>query len=362
MPELTFPKDVADLNTEVLTRAMADMHPGIEVERFDVVDTINCESGFASTADRVLLNLYYKQDTGHELPRQVMLKTMLVTPHAPAEMYAAEVKFYRELRPTLAIEAPQVYAGMVDETSGQFGLIMEDLTLRDVVFPNVTMAIKLDQVRSIIRNLAIIHATFWQSPRLSGNLSWLCTPAGGGMSDFFKIVLPFIEGHLEEPWRMELLQSLGYSAADLFAAMLKIQETALEHGPRTLLHGDTHLGNTYLLPDGTAGLLDFQLTMQGCFTRDLTYYLTTALNIDDRRQHEAELIRFYLEELRANGVSDAPDFDTAWLLHRQSAMWGLVIGWMVCPTQNYGREITEGNLRRLVAAVDDLEAMKVVPA
>ena len=362
MLQLKFPKRVEDLSADLLTQALADMRPGVEVEDFSVIETINCESGFASTADRVVLDLHYREGTSQGLPSRVLLKTMLIAPHAPGVMYAAEVRFYRELSPTLKIEAPQAYAGVADEPSGQFGILMEDLSLRDVVFPNATMEISLDQVHSVLRNLAIIHAQYWESPRLADDLAWLCTPAGGGVNDFFKEILPLIQGHLDAgPWRQEMLEPLGRSAESLFTDMLRIQETALEHGPRTLLHGDTHLGNTYLVPDGTVGLLDFQLTMQGCFSRDLTYFLMTALDTERRRQHEADLIRFYLDELRSRGVSNAPSFDDAWLLHRQSALWGLVIGWMTCPTENYGRKITEANLQRLIAAVDDLDALNVVP-
>ena len=52
-----------------------------------------------------------------------------------------------------------------------------------------------------------------------------------------------------------------------------------------------------------------------------------------------------------------PDEDAAWLLYRQSAMWGLVIGWLITPPQNYGEAITRANLERLVAAVQDLETI-----
>lgn len=357
---MRFPKQVEDLSTELLTTALAEMQPGVRVRDFEIVETIACESGYASTADRVVLELDYADTAGYLLPARMMLKTMLVSPHAPTAMYAAEVQFYRHLRPGLAIEAPRAFAAMVDEPSGQFGLLLEDLGQRQAVFPNTTVAVSLDQVRSLIANLAKIHATFWESPRLSGDLAWLCTPARGGMSDFFRQVLPFIESHLEEAWRRELLDAQGWTAATLFQGMLAAQDTALEHGPRTLLHGDTHLGNTYLLPDGSAGLLDFQLTMQGCFSRDLTYYITTALDTATRREQETELIRYYLNALGELGVSDVPDFDSAWLLHRQAALWGLVIGWMVCPTKNYGRQITELNLQRLTAAVADLEALAAV--
>ena len=100
--------------------------------------------------------------------------------------------------------------------------------------------------------------------------------------------------------------------------------------------------------------------MQGCFSRDLTYLLTTALSIDQRREHESDLIAFYLEQLRQLGVDAVPKFDAAWQLHQQSAIWGLVIGWLTCPTENYGRAITEENLRRLTAAIIDLESIKSI--
>ena len=139
----------------------------------------------------------------------------------------------------------------------------------------------------------------------------------------------------------------------------------LEDGPRTLLHGDTHIGNTYRVDgegDGDeTGLLDFQLSLRGCYSRDLTYILTTALSIEERRKHERELIEFYLGELTRGGVERVPTMDEAWLLHRQSALWGLVVGWLTCPTANYGREITEENIRRLVQIVIDLDSVSTVP-
>src|SRR4051812_44556978 len=34
-------------------------------------------------------------------------------------------------------------------------------------------------------------------------------------------------------------------------------------GPHTLLHGDAHIGNTYVLPDDTVGFLDWQVLRRG---------------------------------------------------------------------------------------------------
>ena len=62
---------------------------------------------------------------------------MLISPHAPPEMYENEVRFYRDIRPALTMETPKIYAADFDKTSGQFGLIMEDLSQRHVVFPPI---------------------------------------------------------------------------------------------------------------------------------------------------------------------------------------------------------------------------------
>jgi len=41
-------------------------------------------------------------------------------------------------------------------------------------------------------------------------------------------------------------------------------------------------------------------------------------------------------------------------------VWGLVIGWLITPPQNYGEEITVANLKRLVAAAQDLATFEAL--
>src|SRR3546814_7238951 len=61
---------------------------------------------------------------------------------------------------------------------------------------------------------------------------------------------------------------------------------SLGRGPVTLLHGDAHVGNTYVLPDGSVGFLDWQVVRRGCWSQDVGYFLVGALTQDDRREHE----------------------------------------------------------------------------
>lgn len=42
--------------------------------------------------------------------------------------------------------------------------------------------------------------------------------------------------------------------------------------PTTLLHGDPHIGNTYLTQDSDVGFLDWQVARRGNFSVDLGYF------------------------------------------------------------------------------------------
>jgi hypothetical protein len=363
MPVPIFPKHEDDLTPELMTAVLAEDRPGLVVEKLAVVEAIRALSGRASTADRVVLDLDYAEGTAPaELPRRVVLKTMLDVPHAPGVMYETEVRFYREVRPHVPFEAPVFFGALFDRESGHFGIVLEDLRERGGVFANVTMDVSLDQIRQLIGYLAALHARHWDSPTLDTEFSWMATPSGGGMEALFAQILWRLEEVLEEePWRKEILAPIGRPLAGLHADMLKIAAGPFEDAPRTLLHGDTHLGNSYVLEDGSMGWLDFQLSLRGCYARDLTYIITTGLPIELRRLHERELIGFYLDSLRSHGVTHVPDREAAWTLHRQASFWGLVIGWMACPTANYGRAITEENVRRLAQIMIDLDVLEVVP-
>jgi len=356
-----FPTTVEDLTPELLTSVLAERRPGVLVERVRVIETSRCGDGFASTADRVILGLDYAPGCGSGLPSRLLMKTMLVRSHVPDAMYSNEVRFYRDIRPELAIEAPQAFASVFDEETGQFGVIMEDLTLRSARFPNATTPIELEEITGLVDTLAALHAHYWASPRFERDLSWLPTPRSGGMYEIFKnIGLELIRNQVEKnDFKAELIRPLNRSVDQLWEALWKVQDV-LDSEPSTLLHGDPHIGNTYLLRDGNGGLLDWQLMVKGRWAHDLTYLLVTALDPDDRRKHERDLIATYLDGLRRRGVERPPGENEAWKLYRQAVVWGLVIGWLITPPRNYGQAITAANLSRLVAAAQDLETFRAI--
>jgi hypothetical protein len=413
MAPLRFPSSIDRLTPEVVTGLLAEQRPGAVVTSVNVLHSASRGDGVASTADRVALELAYERDVG--LPSRMLLKTVLLHrglrfgpssialtgkvfdllgslpfgsrlrpwvfsaigayqrryPHAPDAMYINEVRFYRTIRPHLSIEAPECFGSVFDEVHRSFGVLMEDLTLRGARFPNATTTVTVEEIRGLLATLAALHARYWnlprlesgywELPRLESELGWLATPLSGGMYPVFQALgLDLIRNQVEtNAYKAALLEPLGKTVDELWDALWKAQQM-LATGPQTLLHGDPHIGNTYLLPDGRGGFLDWQLMVKGRWAHDFTYLLITGLASEDRRVHERELLRFYLEELRRHGVQNPPDEDDAWLRYRQAAIWGLVIGWLITPTENYGEAITTANIARLVTAVEDLETLKAL--
>ncbi len=361
MSTVGFGRREEELTTEVLTGVLAVNYPHVQVDAVDVVATKRCGEGIASTADRMVLDLTYAEGSAGDLPQRLVLKTMLVSPHAPSEMYETEVRFYNELRPSLTVETPRCYAASFDPVTGQFGLLLEDLTERDARFPNATLPVSVDEVSALLDQLAALHAQFWQSPRFAVDLAWVATPSQGGMSGIFErhglaIISDQVDRH---PFKQELIAPLGLDVDQLWAA-LAVAELSLEAAPVTLLHGDSHIANTYLLPDGTGGLLDWQLQVRGCWAHDVAYLISTALEPDVRRAEVRVLLGRYLDALATRGVPHVPSQDEAWEWCRRAVLWGLVIGWLITPPENYGPEITVANTARMVAAVQDFDALGAV--
>lgn len=361
MTGTVFPADLEDLTPAILGAALSEWRPGVAVDRLDIVAAKRCGEGIASTADRVVLDLTYAPGTGADLPTRLILKTMLASPHAPEAMYENEVRFYRELRGDLDIETPTAFASTFDPATGRFGLLLEDLEARDARFPSAIDPVGLDEVRSILGHLATLHAQFWDSPRFAGDLAWVATPTSGGMFEVFdQIGLELIEDQVGRyPFKQDLIAPLGRSVAEMWALLWRVQT---RHGkaPTTLLHGDPHIGNTYLLPGARGGLLDWQLMMRGSWAHDVTYLLVTSLDPETRRAHQRDLLGEYLDRLSEAGTSGVPSAADAFEQYRSAALWGLVIGWLICPPENYGPEVTAANISRTVTAVEDLETFAAI--
>eukprot|EP00052_Salpingoeca_macrocollata_P025289 m.230088 g.230088 ORF g.230088 m.230088 type:complete len:431 (+) comp22406_c4_seq1:56-1348(+) len=396
------------LQLEETVRTLLEQHDGVCVESARVVAVACCGDGKASTTDRITLQISYtRNDPG--LPPTMVLKDVLLpwwlrlgasqalmdlaaalaravrplggldrlvywginayqrlAPHAPDSMYLNETLFYRLVRPELGPDfgAPQAYGTVIDPARRRYCVLMTDLARAAARFPTALDDTPPRHVAQLLSSLAELHARFWQSPRFQpgGDLAWVPTPLRGGMYPVFHTLgFGLIRDHVaRNAFEQQLLAPLGLPVEALWEGLCTA-EVVLSQEPTTLCHGDTHVQNTYVLPSTDAvGLLDWQLTLRASWARDVAYILGTALTPAARRAHQDALLAGYLQRLAALGVTTAPDFATARRLLAMSMAWGLVIGWLICPADNYGVHILSANVERLVAACVDLDTFALL--
>lgn len=360
----TFPHDPAELRCEDLTRLVRSLHPGLEVVDFDVLESKTFAAGAddVSTTGRIVVDVVVEGEGADTIDRRWMIKACRPD-LGDIPLCHNEVAFYTRLRGDIEIKAPVCFGGLYQPDDVRFGIALEDLRLRDVHSANVKSDVTLAQIESLLSALAALHARYWESPRFETDLAWIQPHTSGAIYTMFNhpdMVPAMTAQNVEEnPFKKELVEAAGQTAEGLYREFRKLQKHQASL-PQTLCHGDTHIGNTYLLPDGGAGLVDWQLMARGYCLHDVTYLLMTGLSVGTRRRHQKDLLAFYRAQLVERGVREAPTQEDLWLEYRRAAVSGVYIGWLTTPTMNYGWDICVNNHIRLLTAYQDLECSKAL--
>ncbi len=358
---IAHPVAAEGVTADYLNSLLADQGKSWRVAHARLVDSHTYGEEMVSTAGRVSVEVDYAPGAPDDLPTRLVVKLARGVDEIMAPFYSNEVAFYNKLRPELTLEAPRSLGGHFDPDSKRFALVLEDLGVRGATFPNVLKTVSLAQVRGLLDTLATLHARFWNSPRFATDMNWVETHIDGGVARMMNDLAPaYIQHEIDtQKFKTELVGRLGTTGPELLAGVQAVQrhQSTLS---QTLLHGDTHLGNTYLLPGDSGGLLDWQLSVRGHHMHDINYLITTALPIADRRAHERDLLTWYLDRLAAAGVRDLPPFEDTWREYRRTLVWGVYIGWLTTPVVNYGWEINVVNHLRLTTAYEDHDTATLV--
>ncbi|MDZ4269516.1 MAG: phosphotransferase, partial [Mycobacterium sp.] len=226
---------------------------------------------------------------------------------------------------TLPLDHPAVYTAIIDEDRRDFLMIMEDVVSRGADPRDSTRPMTVEQAAAGVRGLARLHSEFW-GDRLTGN------PTLGWVEPFVAFEgLEYAPLHIAHERLGDTVPAeiIGLSGTELFVdiwARYIGSLTAESLSTPTLLHGDPHIGNTYVLPDETVGFLDWQMVRRGGFSLDLGYFLQGALTVEDRRASERDLTLEYRDALRLP-ADEMPSAEDIWLGYRASVAHGLAI-WM----------------------------------
>ncbi|GAA3222155.1 phosphotransferase [Actinocorallia longicatena] len=346
------PEDLDLITAEWMTAALAASHPGA------VVSEVKVALRDDGTNRRARLGLSYAAGQG---PETVFVKA--VDP-AHAELTAATSGLFHEPRLFLSevelpVDHPAVHLSLIDEPGQNFIMVMEDLSARGADPRDSTRPLTPAQAAGGMRALARLHSAFWNA-RLTGRqaLSWVepYTPWPQEMDELMAGVIP-----LAREMAGDALPPLvrAYEPMDLIR-LWKGYIHALATGPQTLLHGDAHIGNTYVLPGDDIGFLDWQMLRRGHWSLDVGYFLQGAVTTEDRRAHEAELIETYRTALDVP-ESERPTAEQAWTAYRASAVYGLVL-WLATLTGSaWQREdISLALAQRYADAFTDLDTPAAV--
>lgn len=341
------PADWADVTPEWMTAALAERFPGA------VVDDVGPAMRDDGTNRRARFALGYAAGEG---PTSVFCKAGGGGEHR--EVHARNGTLFIEADlfasgTPLPVDHPQVYRVVIDRPGLDFVLVMEDLTARGADPRDATRPMSVDQVANGLRSLARMHGRYWGfSAATHPQLAWVQTwePTEGwqvGLRSRVPIGLERAAGRLPD----SVAARDGNAIVDLWARFV----ATLSREPVTLLHGDAHIGNTYVLPDGGVGFLDWQVAHRGGWEQDVAYFLVGALTTEDRRRHEADLVAEYRQALPE---AVRPSAGEAWLRYRACAAYGLAIWLSTLGTDGWqSRDVCLALAERYAAAFDELEAV-----
>ncbi len=335
-----------DVTSEWMTAAIASRCPGARVADVSLVtrdDGTNRRARFAMS---------YAAGSG---PATVFVKA-----HSPRHrwVHLRNGNLFNEARlfasgVSLPVDHPVVYQAIVDRLRLDFLLVMEDLTRRGADPRDATRPMSVDQVAHGLRGLARLHSQYWGfSGRTHPKLAWVKTwkPTRGwqvGLGKRIPVGLARGAGHLPA----EVTKLSGEEIVGIWARYV----ASLSKGPMTLLHGDAHIGNTYVLPDGDVGFLDWQVVRRGGWSQDVGYFLVGALTEEDRRRSEAALLEEYRKALDIP-ANQRPSAEEAWLHYRTTPAYGLAIWLSTLGTDGYqSREVSLALARRYSSAFVELE-------
>ena len=347
----TLPRTIPELTPDWFSDALSQTHPGTVCTDLEVG---HIEWG---TATKVRVRVEYASDTG--VPNDLCVKGVFSkddSDHALSEINAmgaqAEARFFGELASTADLPVPRHWYAGVDSEQGI--VVMDDLVSRGARFGDPKTPWSTDQVAAGLSTLAAQHGRTWGAS--FSQVPWMtvgATVVRGAATALFSD--QHWAAHFGESGPVSLPDSLRDNARDLrgFQALWELDDRS----ELCLSHSDAHVGNTYIEPDGAVYFLDWASPALAPWSSDVAYFIAGALDIDERRSSERELLGHYLCELATHGAPEL-DTDTAWAEYRRHLMHGLI--WVAVPAAMQSAESVATMSERYATAIEDHDVFEML--
>jgi len=344
---MKLPVVVEDLDPATVTALLDERYPGVRVAEVDLVERHELTNAHAR------LRLTYDEPAG--APEVVFAKL----PPSEAErrqtinatgMGRKEALFYATLAPSLDLRTPEVHAAHHGDDGG-FALLLEDLTTTGCTVSDGTVGVSADAAAVALEELAAMHVRYEEPSLRAVEAPWV-EPSGSGSNYAVDMLRYGIEHHRDR------LTDPFVEVAELYMERRLDLQRLWHSGHQTVVHGDPHLGNVFD-DHGRTGFLDWGMVLVSTPMRDVSYFLTMSMDVDDRRRNERDLLRHYLD-VRAKFGGQPMDVDDVWLQHRVQAAYTVPASCQVVlfpeDMTEQRRVFSEAFLARAMAAVEDLES------
>ena len=342
------PVDVDGLTPEWLSDALSSRHPGVRVCDIEVLFQ------HGSTNHHVLLGLTYDERAG--APDTLFCKMASLDPEhriaiGATGMGAREARFYRDLAPALTMRIPRCYFAEAAE-DGAFLLLLEDLQAAGCTMSDGTWGVPSDLAARALEDLAEMHVRFEDEALLASIRPWVSLNPPGASDFTVHMLRQVVDNH------RAILSDAYVAVAEMFIADPAAVHALWHTGPQTVIHGDAHICNLFI--DGPrVGFLDWGLLTVSTPMRDVSYFLTVAMDPDDRRLAEVDLLQHYIDVRDSLGGTPI-SFDDAWHAHRVHSGYGVLASFLsLVPPYNGEdqRAFADAFRGRATAALDDLETV-----
>ena len=360
--KLTIPLTFEQADRDWLNAALDETHPGTRIASVTMSDKI----GFKPTKRRLTI-CYEEAGNPSRLPGSMFLKGGFPGEgnHGSGLDFGMqlEVLTYLHAADRYGINTPRRYYTAFNEEAGEGILLLEDLAQKNVRFLNAFTPMTLAEATAFIDAQAAFHARSWNSPDFAprgifGPGSPVANIRKKLFAHYFDrltIDSQFSAEHLKLPRGAALPRELR--DVDRLAKAMAALRALTKLQPRCYIHGDEHLGNFYIEPDGTPGFIDYA-GRPDAWNLGFTYFMLHAVDALDRRRWERVLLTRYLDQLRRHGVAP-PAFEDAWLVYRATSIFLLCL-WINNSPRWQPEAINTANCARAALAVIDHDAFALL--
>lgn len=272
---------------QVINQHLAD----IQVQR------VHINSIDIATTTRTRLTI--EHTGGNSFPHQWFVKTPSLNLKARAitalpQLLHTETRFYKELAPIIPIPKPKTLSANSYLGRGST-LVLPDLSAEGYSLGQPGDALSAEQATLVIKQLADLHAKFWNQADTDPEYTWLAGPVRK-LEDRLGTALAVPLMKLGLAKSKSVVPASLHKPAIHYARYRKRAMHFLSRDSQTIIHHDCHPGNLFW-NQSRPGLLDWQMVRIGEGISDIAYFLATSLDPEIRRSNENQLLDYYVQQL-----------------------------------------------------------------